>query len=63
MPFSPYSEGRVHPPNPIRKAIRKERKRVLQLFIDTQVGSIATGLEAAAVVGKMEGGVFACSDI
>ena len=26
------------------------------LFIDIQVGSIATGLEAAAVVGEMEGG-------
>lgn len=37
--------------------IRKERKQVLQLlFIDIQVGSIATGLEAAAVVREMEGG-------
>lgn len=26
------------------------------MFIDIQVGSMATGLEAAAVVGKMEGG-------
>lgn len=33
------------------------------LFIDIQVGSIATGLEVA-VVGKMklEGGVFVCSN-
>ena len=33
------------------------------LFIDIQVGSTATGLEAAGV-GKMkvEGGVFVCSD-
>ena len=26
------------------------------LFIDTLVGSIATGLEAAAIVGKIKGG-------
>lgn len=35
------------------------------LFIDIQVGSIATSLEAAAVVGEMEdggGGVFVCSN-
>lgn len=33
--------------------IRKERQQVLQLlFIDIQVGSIATGLEVAAGVGK-----------
>ena len=35
------------------------------MFIDIQVGSIATSLEAAAVVGEMEdggGGVFVCSN-
>lgn len=33
------------------------------MFIDIQVGSIATSLEAAAVVGEMEDGgvVFVCS--
>lgn len=40
---------------------RKERKQVLQLlFIDIQVGSIATSLEAAAVVGEMEDGGVEC---
>lgn len=55
MLFLLYSDGGFHP-SPHSTPIRKERNRVLQLlFIDTQVGSIATGLEAAAVVGKMGG--------
>lgn len=59
--FSPYSKSRAHTPF---SPIRKERQQMLQLlFIDIQVGSIATGLEVA-VVGKMklEGGVFVCSN-
>lgn len=57
MLFLLYSDGGFHP-SPHSAPIRKEKNGVLQLlFIDTQVGSIATGLEAAAVVGKMEGGV------
>lgn len=31
------------------------------LFTDTQVGSLATGLEVAVVVGKMEGGGWVLS--
>lgn len=61
LPFSHHSEGRVQPPHP---HIRKDRKQVLQLlFIDIQVGSIATGLEAAAEVGEKEegDGVSVCS--
>lgn len=54
MPFHPTQRAEFnHPPIPNRK----ERKQVLQLlFIDIQVGSIATRLEAAAVVGEMEDG-------
>lgn len=60
--FTPLrGQGSTTPPSPTEK-----RKQVLQLlFIDIQVGSIATSLEAAAVVGEMEdggGGVFVCSN-
>lgn len=56
---SPSLRGQGSPP-----PSRKEATGASLLFIDIQVGSIATGLEAAAVVGntKMDVGVFVCSD-
>lgn len=61
MPFPSAQAGFRFPPPTTE---RRKKKQVLQpLFIDIQVGSIATGLEVAAVWGKwkVEGGVFVCS--
>lgn len=55
LPFHPTQRAEFNHPPPIPN--RKERKQVLQLlFIDIQVGSIATRLEAAAIVGEIEDG-------